>query len=304
MFKKFTIISTCLLLLLTSCAVKEKPQDIKVKVNDTVITVGQFNELFNNYKILYKAKYGNNILNKKVTSVPFSEHLEQMVLEYVILKVIVEEKSKEENIVVLKEEMENSYNDYVNLFDGKDNFEKFLLQNNITDEFLRNTLETELLIEKYLKKIYLQVNDVEFSEKQLKDFYNNNTSIFTQIKTIDLLISSEDKANMIYRELLNGKNLDELIQEHVTDDSEVKCKNLGYVFFKEMPYEFSKIAFNMGIGEISKPIKIGKNYHIIKVIDKKDTFESVNKEFLLKQYKKHEYKSILDNLLKDAKISK
>lgn len=304
MFKKFTIISTCLLLLLTSCTVKEKPQDIKVRVNNTVITVGQFNELFNNYKVLYKAKYGSNILTKEVKSIPFSDHLEQMVLEYVILKVIVEEKSKEENLVVLKNEIDTSYNDYVSIFDGKDNFETFLLQNNISDDFLRDTLETELLIEKYLKSIFLKVNSNKFSEQQLKDFYNNNKRMFTQIKIIDFLISSEDKAAIIYRELLNCKNIDELIQEHTTDDFKMQYENLGYVYFREMSYEFSKIAFNMGVGEVSKPVKIGKSYHIIKMVDKKDTFESVNRQFLLRQYKKFKYKSILDDLLKNAKISK
>lgn len=65
-----------------------------------------------------------------------------------------------------------------------------------------------------------------------------------------------------------GADFAEIAEEHSTGPSAGKGGDLGIFTADRMVEEFSKVAFKMKIGEISKPVKTKFGYHIIKVTGK------------------------------------
>lgn len=63
-------------------------------------------------------------------------------------------------------------------------------------------------------------------------------------------------------------DFDKLAEEHSTGPSAQKGGDIGIFTADRMAEEFSDVAFKIGVGEISKPVKTKFGYHIIKVTGK------------------------------------
>jgi len=85
-----------------------------------------------------------------------------------------------------------------------------------------------------------------------------------KIKASHILVEKLSKAQEIYEDLQSGGNFQELAQKYSTCPSKNKGGNLGEFPKGKMVSEFWNACVNLGIGEISKPVKTQFGYHIIK----------------------------------------
>ncbi|MBW2999831.1 peptidylprolyl isomerase, partial [Candidatus Woesearchaeota archaeon] len=131
------------------------------------------------------------------------------------------------------------------------------------------------------------MSDVEVSDSEVEDFYNNNPQYFEmpeQVKASHILIcgegdlrcesgltqeEAENLANDIRRRVTKN-NFGELAMEHSTGPSSVNEGDLGFFGEGMMVKEFEDVAFSLNIGEVSEPVKTDFGYHIIKVTDKQE----------------------------------
>jgi peptidyl-prolyl cis-trans isomerase C len=95
-----------------------------------------------------------------------------------------------------------------------------------------------------------------------------------------ILVKTEAEANAIYDQLKKGADFDKLAREKSEDKaSGAKGGDLGYFTADRMVPDFSKAAFALKKGEISKPVKTDFGWHIIKVEDRRKstppTFDQV-----------------------------
>lgn len=104
--------------------------------------------------------------------------------------------------------------------------------------------------------------------------------------------AGETKINMIYAKLENGEGFKEMAQLYSDDKSSAKQGGkLQWITAGKMPPEFDKTAFSLeNRGDFSKPIKTGFGWHIIKLLDKKET----------KKYEESE-KSLRDRIKNDMR---
>lgn len=133
----------------------------------------------------------------------------------------------------------------------------------------------ELLNAYTLKHISPAINITEDDLKKLFAKFN------TKIKVSHLYSPTKEKSDSLYNELLNGKKFEDLAKENF-EDPELKNNggSLGYISIDEMDPDFEKVAFSMGIGEISKPVKTVQGYSIIRVDDIKSNPLLTENEFL------------------------
>jgi len=179
-------------------------------------------------------------------------------------------------------------------------------------------VKKDLALEVWMKEQYKKA---KVTDKEAKTFYDKNRDKFkqpVQVKARHILVKTKKEAKEIIAKLkgLNGKKLEdkfiELAKTKSTGPSGANGGELGWFSARRMVPEFSKAAFALKKGEITKtPVKTQFGYHVIYLEDKKDggtvAFENV-KERIKAQLKVEKFQksvqAIAKKLRKSAKIEK
>ncbi len=130
-------------------------------------------------------------------------------------------------------------------------------------ELAKKELAQKVYIEKQVK------NNVKDSEvKKLYDDYKAKFVPEKEVNAKHILVDDETTAKEIIAKLNKGGNFDNLAKQYSKD----KTVDLGYFSAKTMVPEFSDAAFKMKKGQVSKkPVKTQYGYHVIKVIDTRNS---------------------------------
>ncbi len=91
----------------------------------------------------------------------------------------------------------------------------------------------------------------------------------TEVKASHILVKTEEEAQKLYDEIKNGKSFAEAAAEHSLCPSGYAGGDLGYFGRGMMVKPFEDAAFDMEIGEISKPVQTQFGWHLIQLTDKK-----------------------------------
>lgn len=84
-----------------------------------------------------------------------------------------------------------------------------------------------------------------------------------------ILVATEEEAKDIAARLAKGEDFEALAKEKSLDGSKEYGGDLGYFTAEEMVPAFSKAAFALKVGEVSKPVKTEFGWHVIKLEDRR-----------------------------------
>jgi len=84
-----------------------------------------------------------------------------------------------------------------------------------------------------------------------------------------ILLPTEDEAKAVLADLKKGADFAAVAKEKSKDPAAAEGGDLGYFTKDQMVPEFSAVAFKLGKGELSEPVKTQFGWHIIKVEDKR-----------------------------------
>jgi len=197
------------------------------------------------------------------------------------------------------EKYKNRYQEYLDVTYQKDNLFLRLgvLRNMINEVLLKRYDDNSAILEnEEFKKDWQWVKD------ELLLAYLKEDDIYSKIKISDrearqaflrlneriaarhLYAPTEEEANRLYNLLMHGASFDSLAREVFTDST---LRNnggyLGYFTWGEMDPAFEDMAYQMKVGEISKPVKTAQGYSIIKVEDRKRVPILTENEYLKKK---------------------
>lgn len=110
------------------------------------------------------------------------------------------------------------------------------------------------------------------SDEECKVYYEKNMNKFvfpSSAQVQEIMLTDSQKAQQVLAQLRNGKPFDELAKIY-NERTTTKNKNgmLGYITSRQYG-RIGKKANSMKKGEVSEIIKMGSNYSIIKILDKK-----------------------------------
>lgn len=152
------------------------------------------------------------------------------------------------------------------------------------------------------------IDGITVNEDEAQKFYNENPEYFDspeQIRASHILVAEEEKAHSIYDSIQKGEDFGELAADNSTCPSAAAGGDLNYFSKGQMVPEFEQAAFNLQVGEVSKPVKTQFGYHIIKLTDKKESekapFEEVKQNIIqnLTAQKQHDaYNNHLEEIKK------
>ena len=268
MKKKLLIMSLCGLLIVTGCGTR-----VKLKNGKKVVASVK------GYKVTAEDLY------EKLSSKNGETALISMIDEYIANKEVKDNNSASEyadsQLTQIKSQYENSGSSFKDALANAGYSSEKQLKNELALEYKKNEV-----VKKYLRS--------ELSDKEIKDYYDNN--IFGTITARHILIkpnvddnASEEKkkaaeekalnkAKKIIKELDNGAKFTDLVKKYSDDKGSKNDGGLISNFTKDsVVSEFFEASNELKNGEYTKtPVKSEYGYHVILKVSstKKPTLKS------------------------------
>lgn len=203
-----------------------------------------------------------------LTSQQKQQVTKSQLLENLIQNELLKQKAKESDIKVNESEVNAQIQQLemmASLQGGT--LDELLSQRGMTKEEFKETIRERIMIQAYLNETL----NINVSEKEIENYYENNKNQFvipSQVNASHILVNTSQKA----KEILN--KLDNMTFAHAAEDystgpSASNGGNLGLFSKEQMVDNFSDVAFDLQIGEVSDIVRTQFGYHIIKVFDKK-----------------------------------
>lgn len=336
---KVLMLSALVLFGLTGCTADKTAI---IKVNDSVITKGEYNEAL---KIETSSPqymgFGEAL---KDESNVMGLMLKDRIVNELILKTIIEQEVAKRNIEVTKEEIEKRKADIVEKLGSKEKLKELLDKNKISDKKFEEDIEKEIKIDKLIS----QTKDTKVTDKEVKDYYTKNKAQFNfpeRVRASHILVEvnpakikqeiiSQDKKGELTAEEISKKT-QEILDTKMNLAKEIRAKvaadpkhfadyakqysddkgtaekggDLGFFTKETMVKPFADTAFKLKPGVISEIVVTDFGNHIIIVTDKAaagiQPFAKMKDEIkaYLEQKKKVDVlKNLLDGLKASAKI--
>ncbi|MEO2056661.1 MAG: peptidylprolyl isomerase [Flavobacteriaceae bacterium] len=181
------------------------------------------------------------------------------------------------NIDLIKDESQKDVDNYLQLYINY----KLKLSEAYSRELHKNDNYKKEL-KKYTKQLESAfLTDKVTEEKLLLEAYERTKY---EVNVSHVLIRIEEDNNDtidVYNNILKLRNpllkthIDSLIINH-HNGKDLIVEDLGYFSAFKMIYKFENVAYNTKIGEVSMPFRTRFGYHIIRVIDKRNSLGEVN----------------------------
>lgn len=299
--KRFLILAIILglfVLVLTGC--EKAPKDAVAKVNGDTISQDEFDKNFEMYKKAYESQFGPDIMKKDAgNDKTFEEVIKENILEKLITEKLITESAKEKNITVTDEEFNEQLKNYEEILGGEEKYKEFLKQNNLTEEYFKDSIKKEMIIDKY-KNDY--VNGLKISEEEAKKHFEENKDAYVKIRASHILVKTEEEAKKVLEKIQKGEDFHALAAtESIDNMSAVQGGDLGFFARGQMVPEFEEAAFSLKPGEVSEIVQTDYGYHIIKVEDRLDKYEDVKDE-VLEDLKNQKYEVSVKKMRDEAKV--
>lgn len=240
---KYVVLMLALVLAFSLTGCKNNNSKVVATVDSINITEDELHDML-------VEKYGNEVLN------------------LLISEKIVDLEIAKEKIEISTEEIDKELKNMEEQYGGEEALKMAMSNANLTEKDLKEEIRTNLSLKKIL------ASDLTVSDEEISDYYEENKEQLTQKEQVDashILVESEDLAKDIKKKLDAGEDFAKLAEKHSTDEgTKDNGGNLGFFGKGEMVEAFEDVAFNLGIGKISEPVKSEYGYHIILVNDKKE----------------------------------
>ena len=168
--------------------------------------------------------------------------------------------------------------------------------------FDRNRLLMESLLQDSGKSALSDEAERKVYDEAVKQVKNEE-----EVHARHILVPTEDEAKAILAQLKGGADFAALAKEKSKDPGAAEGGDLGYFTKEQMVPEFAEVAFKLGKGQLSDPVKTQFGWHIIKVEDKRTrptpTFEQVKPQ--IENYVAHRAQAeMVENLRKSATVER
>lgn len=295
---KVLLIGAFAVMSLTGCT---NDKNTIIKVNNEAITKAQYEEAYNREISSPQYKLFANFM-KDENSV-MSLMLKDRIVNELVLKTIINQEVKKRDIKVTKEEIEAKKAEIVEKLGSEEKVAELLKRNGISNKEYEKDISNEIKVDKLIEA----TKSTKVSEKEVKDFYNQNKKDFNypeRVRASHILIEvnpaqikqeiiSQDKKGELTSDEINKKT-QEVVDNKMNFAKEIRAKaakdpdnfaslakqysddkasaskggDLGFFTREAMVKPFSDAAFKLKPGTVSEVVVSDFGNHIIIVTDK------------------------------------
>lgn len=287
-------------MILSACS--KDTEGLVGSVNGQDISQEEFDADFEVFKNLYERELGEDVLDQTgQDGVSLGESLKESILEKLIMEKLIAEESEKLKITISDEELKVAVEKSISDMGGQESFDEFLTNMNITRDFYESNLKKELLVQKHKEEF---LGTLAITDEDAQAFFEENKDVSTIVRASHILVATEEEGKAILERLSNGEDFATLATlESLDSVSATNGGDLDYFGRGKMIAEFEEAAFALEEGETSDLVKTEVGYHIIRVTEKKDSFEELKDE-IVNLLKENKYLEKVQDLRDDAKVEK
>lgn len=238
-----------------------------------------------------------------------AEQLKTRALNEAIIMNLLRQEAVKKKLKVTREEVEGRMNNWKDSY-PPGGFEEMLKKQNTSEDFLKQRIEDQLLIEKITTTLFEQETMV--SDEEMKKYYTAHQAEFyrpERVHAYQIVVPTKEEAEKIRQELLSGHTtFESAARTYSMSPDAAKGGDLGFFAKNEKIAAFNE-AFTLSINSISKPIQSRYGTHLLKVVEKQSSqklsFNDSRNEIVkaIKREKESKvYKEWVSKLLKDGEI--
>lgn len=224
------------------------------------------------------------------------EQVRLAILEQLIAKELLLNKVEEKGVTVTEEEVTAALeNITLQAQVTMEELETRLAEENTTIDDLKEMIKEQLAVNKLIEQDVL--SNVKITEEEIFTYYGEQKESLVEVQASHILIcyegalqcektrTKEDAhtlAQTLIGQLKTGAAFSELAKQYSDDPSAAfNAGNLGWFSKGQMVPTFEAAVFSMDVGEMAEdPVETVYGYHIVTVIDKKDTFDDVKEQIM------------------------
>ncbi|RKL67104.1 foldase [Salipaludibacillus neizhouensis] len=228
-----------------------------------IITIGSLLVFMNQQNVVASVD-GEKITKDELTEFLMDSYGTQAA-ETLVTSRLIEKEADANEVIVTDEEIETELTTYIEQYGGEEAFATTLETSGLS----MDSFEEE--ISQYLKSEKLVAEWVDFTDEELKTYFEENRALFDvqeQVQASHILVEDLETAEEVAKKIEDGEDFSELAAEYSTDTSNADSGGeLGYFARGAMVTEFDDVAFEMETGDISEPVETEFGFHIIKMTD-------------------------------------
>ncbi|MBP3820229.1 peptidyl-prolyl cis-trans isomerase [bacterium] len=134
----------------------------------------------------------------------------------------------------------------------------------------KTTIKSEVPDTPIAREIQLLKDAPTMKKRSALATYLNPNLDVREMRASHILVKKRKDAVQIRKDIINGDiTFEEAAQRYSLCPSGMNGGDLGFFTRKKMEQQFSDVAFDLKIGEISKPVGTKFGWHIIKATDKR-----------------------------------
>jgi parvulin-like peptidyl-prolyl isomerase len=260
--------SSCLLLLLTACALgsvgcnkppqQEPDANVVATVNGEVLGRAEFE------KELWRELASSEAPERTPEEV---EPFKRALLDTLVKRMLLLQQAKQYNLSVTPEEVDRQMlrltGDY-----PTDSFSDVMAQGQLSLAELRARESQRLIIEKlFVNHVYARV---AVTEEELRAYFTAHEAEFQepeQVHAAQIVVKGLDEARRVQAQLKAGKKFADLARRYSLSADAKVGGDLGFFPRGQMPPAFDAVVFTMRPGQVSDVVSTEYGYHLFRVIE-------------------------------------
>jgi peptidyl-prolyl cis-trans isomerase SurA len=260
--KKYIYIALTILVILPVKAKIEILDRVAIIVEEGVVLESQIKSMFENIEKRYQ---------DQGAPMPPKEILMEQIHERLIIEELQLQLANRAGVRVSDGELNNA-------------FERIAANNNLSLEEFIQTLEVEgesyeSLRSQVRKDMVIQrvqqgrvSQEINITEQELEGFLQTDVAtreLSPELFLRQVLVSSEELANKILNRISEGEDFSDLAKQYSTNSLASKGGEMGWRNLADLPSLFAIELKNKKKGYISRPLKGGTGFYILKIEDKR-----------------------------------
>jgi len=229
-------------------------------------------------------------------------------LNYLIDRTLILQEARKEGIDIDNKALLKHFEEIKLTFDSKEEWEKSLEELELEESELFEEVRKDGIVELYLLRHGLE--DVDFTEKELKEFYEENKDYIREpdkFSFYEIFFDNLESAEVIYNLLSEIRVKSKVLKE--LSDRELEFLYHSDVSDNKVPQELLEMIEDSEGEEDTFLISGDDGYYVYKIVDVKPgrevSYDEVKKElaeYLIEKAKQEKFEKIVSELLDKADI--